>query len=507
MHTTRTTTYQKTMNARKKLLLVNPVNRQFLGFVGDPSTSYMPPGLGIIAALTPDHWDIELIDESFEEFTLRDADLVGLTAFTANAPRAYEIAAMCREKGIYTVMGGIHASMITEEVVNYVDTVIAGEAETAWPVFLSDFEAGRQKPLYHGGITPVDKIPHVRRDIYKYPYVYDLIQTARGCPMGCDFCSVTQLCGKQYRERDVDDVLDEMEKTTRPLLFIVDDHLVNNNKNGRERAIRLFKGMVDRGIKKLWFGQASINFADDEEVLYWAAKSGCTLILLGIEAESPEALADAKKRLNLKRGVDSYQEAFRRIHKYGIAILGAMIFGMESDGRDELVARRDYILRSGMDAVQSSIMTPLPGTGLFYRMQAENKIVLNNFPEDWKYYHFMYATTGTSRLTREELQATMKELWLSMYNKTNIRKMMFKTIRRTRNLKAAYWVYGTNHNYGRIVLVDMLHDGPGGLTRNMEWSSGKRSFYLRFTDQVLRILYLISWNKMVERFRGRITLN
>jgi len=489
--------------ARKKLLLINPINKHSQGFVGDPSTSYMPLGLGIIAALTPLNWDIDFVDESFEDFTFRPADLVGLTAFTANAPRAYEIAEIYRQKGVHTVMGGIHASMMTEEVAKYVDTVVAGEAETVWPVFLNDFEAGQPKALYNGGVTPVAMIPHVRRDIFKYPYVSDLIQTSRGCPMGCDFCSVTQLCGKQYREREVEDVLDELEKLTRPMLFIVDDHLVNNNKSGRERAISLFKGMVKRGIRKLWFGQASINFGDDDEVLYWAAKSGCTLILLGIEAETTEALADAKKRLNLKRGVDSYKQSFKKIHKHGIAILGAMIFGMESDGRDELLARRDFILKSGIDAIQSSIMTPLPGTGLFFRMKAENKIGLINFPEDWKYYHFMHATMGTSKLTREELQETMKEVWWSMYNKDNIRKMMFKTLWRTRNLKAAYWVYGTNHNYGRIVLEDKINDNPDGLNRNLEWNSGKRSLYLKLTDYILIVLYAISWNKMVDRFRGR----
>jgi radical SAM superfamily enzyme YgiQ (UPF0313 family) len=491
-------------NARKKLLLINPINRDAVGLVNDPSTSFMPIGLGIIAALTPDNWDIELIDESFEEFSLRQADLVGLTAFTSNAPRAYEIAGICRRNGIYTVMGGVHASMMTEEAVTYVDTVIAGEAETVWPIFLTDFEAGSPNPLYQGGITPVNLIPHVRRDIFKYPYVNDLIQTTRGCPMGCDFCSVTQLCGKQYRERDIEDVLDEMQQTTRPLLFIVDDHLVNNNKQGRERAIRLFRGMVQRGIKRLWLGQASMNFADDDEVLYWAAKSGCTFILLGIEAETSVALGEVKKRLNLKRGVDSYRNSFKKIHRHGIAILGAMIFGMDSDGRKELFARRDFILNSGIDAIQASILTPLPGTGLFFRMKAENKIGLTNFPEDWKYYHFMHATMGTSKLTREELQETMKEVWWSMYNKDNIRKMMFKTLWRTRNLKAAYWVYGANHNYGRVVLEDMINDKPDGLNRNLEWNSGKRSLYLKLTDYILMFLYAVSWKKMVDRFKGRL---
>ncbi len=487
----------------KKLLLINPVSRSAQGLACDPSSSFMPLGLGIIAALTPEHWEIAFIDESFEEFAFRPADLVGITAFTANAPRAYEIAAVFRAQGIYTVMGGIHASMVPAEAAQYFDTVITGEAEVVWPLFLSDFNDGNPATLYEGGVVPVEKIPHPRRDIFRYPYVNDLIQTSRGCPMGCDFCSVTLMCGKKYRERDVEDVLDELEETTRPLLFIVDDHLVNNTRYARERALKLFKGMVGRGIKKLWLGQASINFADDDEVLYWAAKSGCTLILLGIEGETTQALRDVNKRLNLKRGVDSYREAFRKIHRHGIAILGAMIFGMESDGRQELLNRRDFILRSGIDAIQASIMTPLPGTGLFERMTAQNRIVLNNFPDDWQHYHFMQATMGTAKLSRDELQAIMDEVWLSMYNKENLRRMLFRTLHRTRNLKAAYWVYGANHNYGRMTLQQKIHNQPGGITRNMEWNSGKRSLYLRFTDYLLTLLYAVSWNSMVEKFRGQ----
>ena len=484
-------------------MLVNPINQHRIGFSGDPSTSYMPINLGIIAALTPENWDVELVDESFEKCTFREADLVGFTAFTANAARAYEVAALFRQQGIHTVMGGIHASMMTGEVVNYVDTVVAGEAEVVWPQVIADFEAGNIKPLYSGGITPVEKIPHVRREIFKkYPYVSDLIQISRGCPMGCDFCSVTKLCGSQYRERDVEDVLDELEETSRPLLFIVDDHLVNTSKGAEERAIRLFKGMVERKLNKLWFGQAAMNFADNDEVLHWAAKSGCTLILLGVEAETESALADVKKRLNLKRSVDYYKKAFKKIHKHGIAVLGAMIFGMESDGVEDLYNRMKFVQDSGIDAMQTSIMTPLPGTDLFFRLRDQNRLELNNYPEDWKYYHFKEAIMGTSKMSREQLQATMKDIWMILYKKENIRKSMFKTLWRTKNFKAAYWVYGTNHNYGRIVLEDMINDKPGGMNRDLVWNSGKRSLYLKLTDPILMVFYAFSWHKMVDRFKG-----
>ena len=490
--------------ARKKLLLINPVNQLRRGFSNDPSTSFMPIGLGIVAALTPDTWDIELLDESFEKCTLRPADLVGLTAFTANASRAYEIAAEFRQAGIPVVMGGIHASMIPEETAQYVDTVVVGEAETAWPALLRDFESGTLKPLYNGGLADVQSISPVRRDIFRYPYVYDLVQTSRGCPMGCDFCSVTQMCGKSYRERNVEDVLDELEKVTRPLIFFVDDHLVNNTRGAQERAIRLFKGMVQRGIRRMWFSQASINFADNEEVLYWAGKSGCKLILMGIEADNPEALADAKKRLNLKRGVDSFGQVFRKMNKQGIGVLGTLIFGFESDTREALFRRRDYILRSGIDAVQSSILTPLPGTTLFARMKAQNRIVYTDFPDDWRHFHFMHPTLGTAHMDTPEIESVMKEIWLSIYNKENIRRMMFRTLWRTRSLKAAYWAYASNHNYGRIALEEVIRSHPDGVDANMEWKNKPRSLYLRLTDWVMMLIYAVAWGKMLREMDAQV---
>ena len=352
----------------KKLLLINPANRARKGFLYGAGTRFMPLGLGIVAALTPAHWEVELLDESFEEFSFKTADLVAFTSFTSNAPRAYEIAAIYRAAGIHTVMGGVHVSMCTEEALRYIDTVVTGEAEGVWPLLIADFETGKIKSLYEGGITDIKKIPHVRREIYKYPYVYDLVQTSRGCPMGCDFCSVTHFCGKSYREREVEEILDELEKTTRPLLFFVDDNLVNLKKGAEERAIRLFKGMVDRGIKKLWFSQAALNFADNEEVLYWARKSGCRMILIGVEAETAQALKGARKNLNLKRGVDSYHKTFKKLHKYGIGILASMIFGMEGDKKEDLYIRRDFIRNSSIDSYQCAILTPLPGTALYDRM-------------------------------------------------------------------------------------------------------------------------------------------
>jgi len=480
---------------KKKLLLINPSNQKREGLVQDPTTRMMPLALGIIAALTPDNWEVELIDENFEGFTYREADLVGFTAFTATAMRAYEIAAIYIEKGIYTVMGGIHATMYTNETLAYVNTVVTGEAEGAWTRFLADFEAGIAMKLYDGGQVDISKVPDVKRSIFKYPYIYELIQTSRGCPNGCDFCSVTQMCGKTYRERDIEAVLNELEKTTNPLVFFVDDNLVNNKKGAAERAIRLFRGMVDRKLNKLWVSQAALNFADNDEVLYWARKSGCMMILMGVEAETTEALKSAKKNLNLLKGVEAYEPIFRKIHKHGIGILATLIFAMESDTLQDLYARRDFVKRSSFDSIQISIMTPVPGTALYHRMEEQNRITAMNYPLDWQLYDGTHSVLNMPHIDSEQIKQAMKEIWLSLYSKEAVRRMLFRTIWQTRNFKAAYWAYGLNHMYSRMFLEGTynIDDKAKGI---------HRSFYLRWTDQIIRILYLFPWKHISRKFSG-----
>lgn len=492
-----------TTKTRRKLLLINPAIQLRKGFLNKGVERVMPVALGLVAALTPPHWEVELLDESFEPFTFRPADLVAFTSFTPNAPRAYEIAAVYRQSGIHTVMGGSHASTCPEEAGQYVDTVVTGEAEGAWPAFIADFEAGQAKRLYEGGLADIKDIPHVQREIFKYPYSYDLVQTSRGCPMGCDFCTVTQLCGGTYRERDVEDVLDELEQTTRPLLFFIDDNLVNHKKGAEERAIRLFKGMVQRGIKKYWFSQAALNFADNDEVLYWARRSGCVIILIGIEAETIQALKDTRKNLNLKRGVDSYEKTFRKIHKHGIGILAAMIFGMESDKKEDLLARRDFIKNSSIDCCQSTILTPLPGTVLYKRMKARNQIVLQDYPSDWQHYHCMIATSDTASMDHREIESTMNDIWISLYNKDAMRRKMFRTLWNTRSLMTAYWAYSYNHSYGRMFLEGVFDTYPEGVDRKFEWKTRKRSFYLKFSDYILWLFYQTSWKRFADQFTGK----
>lgn len=432
------------MKKRKKLLLVNPFSRYKWHEMYDVHSISPPLALGIIASLTPDNWDVEMHDENFEEFTFRDADLVALTSVTANSNRAYEIAKIYRDRGITTVIGGIHASMLPEEALQHVDTVVTGEAESIWAEVLRDFEKGSLKRQYHGELLPMVDAPLPRRDLFHPSYVYANIQTSRGCPMNCDFCSVHTFNGNKYRQRPVEDVLDELETIPQDLVYFVDDNIIGYSKNSTERAIKLFKGMIERGIKKDWYCQASLNIADNEEVLKYMAESGCRMILIGIESEKQEQLQEVNKKLNLKMGIEKYQEIFDRIHKHGISVLGALIYGLDSDTREDLFKRTKFAIESGMDAMQATIVTPLPGTGLFKRMKESGRLLYTNYPEDWKYYHFLEVVHQPGKMAPEEFMDAMWENWSIMYDAKTLQRKMLRSLKETRNAKAATWAYLSN---------------------------------------------------------------
>jgi radical SAM superfamily enzyme YgiQ (UPF0313 family) len=370
---------------------------------------WKPLSLMVIAGLTPPDWEITIVDENLDAPdypAMPQPDLVGITAFTSQANRAYEVAAHFRRLGVPVVMGGIHATMCLDEVMEHVDSVVTGEAEGVWPQVLSDARQGCLERRYDGGLAEIKDVPLARHDLLSGDYAFGAIQTTRGCPLNCTFCSVTAFNGTRYRQRPIPDVVREFQAIREKRVLVVDDNLIGTRTEHIARAKDLFRAMAKANLQKEWVGQATINFADDGELLTLAAKAGCRGVFIGFESPAAEGLRELGKKFNLSKGRD-IRASVQRIQRYNILVVGSFIIGLDVDepGIGEQIA--DTAGRYGMDNLNVLFLTPLPGTRLWDQMKADGRIALNTFPEDWKYYTLTYPVARYKNLS---LDAAIREM-------------------------------------------------------------------------------------------------
>lgn len=365
---------------------------------------WKPLSLMTIAGMTPPEWEVEILDENLgvpDYRTMPRPDLVGITAFTSQACRAYEVAAYFRGLGVPVVMGGIHATMRIEEARERVDAVVTGEAESVWAQVLADVRAGALKPRYDGGLADIAKVPAARHPLLDGRYAFGAIQTTRGCPLNCNFCSVSAFNGTHYRQRPVADVVAEFKTIREKRVLVVDDNLIGTRADHVARAKDLFRAMIQADLRKEWIAQATINFADDEELLALAADAGCRGVFIGFETLSPEGLRELGKKFNLLRGRD-FRASVRRIQRHRIQVVGSFIIGLDVDkpGIGERIAQ--VAGQYGVDNLNVLFLTPLPGTRLWGSMEAGNRIALDAFPDDWKYYTLTFPVARYAHLSLDE---------------------------------------------------------------------------------------------------------
>jgi radical SAM superfamily enzyme YgiQ (UPF0313 family) len=364
---------------------------------------WKPLSLMVLAGLTPAEWEISILDENLgvpDYSALPRPDLVGITAFTSQANRAYEVADHFRRLGVPVVMGGIHATMCLDEVLERVDAVVTREADGIWPQVLEDARQGRLKRRYDGGFANMTEVPLARQDLLARGYTFGAIQTTRGCPLNCTFCSVTAFNGARYRQRPIPDVVGEFQSIREKRVLVVDDNLIGTRPEHIARAKDLFRALTRAHLHKEWIAQATINFADDEELLTLAAQAGCSGVFIGFESPAPEGLREYGGKFHLLQGRD-IRASVRRIQRHNILVAGSFIMGLDADepgiGRRIAATARRY----GVDNLNVLFLTPLPGTRLWDQMKSQDRIPLGVFPQDWKYYTLTYPVARYQHLSLE----------------------------------------------------------------------------------------------------------
>jgi radical SAM superfamily enzyme YgiQ (UPF0313 family) len=395
---------------------------------------WKPVSLMVLAGLTPPEWEISIMDENLgaPDYTaMPRPDLVGITAFTSQANRAYEVSNHFRRLGVPVVMGGIHATMCLEEVTERVDSVVTGEAEGIWPQVLEDARHGCLKRRYNGGQAEISEVPIARHDLLARGYACGAIQTTRGCPLNCSFCSVTAFNGAHYRQRSVADVVREFKLIREKHVLVVDDNLIGTRREHIARAKDLFRAMAQANLRKQWVAQASINFADDEELLALAAKAGCIGVFIGFETPTPEGLRELGKKFNHLGGRDLCASV-RRIQRHNILVAGSFIIGLDIDepGIGKRIAAEAS--RYGVDNLNALFLTPLPGTRLWDQMKSEDRIALVRFPEEWKYYTLTFPVARYKHLSLDGIIDEMISCDRDFYSMPRIVRRVWSSLRQRR---------------------------------------------------------------------------
>ncbi|MEW6377930.1 MAG: radical SAM protein [Thermodesulfobacteriota bacterium] len=399
--------------------------------------------LPYVAAVTPPDVEVKMVDEAFEKINFEEkADLVGITAQTPVAPRAYQIAGEFKKRGIPIVMGGVHASMLPEEALQHFDAVVVGEAEEVWPELIEDLKKGRMKRIYQGnGFVNPSTLPLPRRELLndKFYFPLKLLETTRGCPHRCDFCGVSKFFGFKYRNRPISEIDRELRTLfekgpvmnpalkkilslfskdlpyflKRRLLYIIDSNVAGDRKFCLDLVSLL------KEFDLLWYGHAPVSIAFDQTLLEGFAQSGCIAINIGFESFSAKNLNTIGKGFNQP---SRYAEAVKRIHDQEIGIMGTFIVGLDDDVPGVFQRIIDFCINNRLDWALTFIMAPYPGTDSFRRLEKEGRI----FCRDWEKYDSLNVVYQPLLMSVEELEKGMRRVWKEVFSLSSIYKRILK---------------------------------------------------------------------------------
>jgi radical SAM superfamily enzyme YgiQ (UPF0313 family) len=343
-----------------------------------------------LAGLTPRDCDtqIRFYDDRTEAIPFDEpTDVVAMSVETYTAKRSYQIASEFRRRGVPVVMGGFHPTLVPNEASEYAESIVVGEAEGLWPSVLEDFRNGRLRRVYRQPKRPPLTGLRPDRSIFagKRYLPVGLVEAGRGCHFRCEFCAVQSYFGNTQTRRPVDEIIDEIRRIRKPLIFFVDDNITSNMDQAKE----FFRALVPLKIR--WVSQASINAAHDEEFLQLIKASGCQGLLIGFETLNPENLRQMGKSFNTMKG--GYEKALENLRRHSIRLYVTFILGYDEDHGDTLRETLAFAERHRFYIVAFNHLTPFPGTPLYQRLQQEGRLLYDRWWLDPEYRYGMVPFT------------------------------------------------------------------------------------------------------------------
>jgi len=366
--------------------------------------------LPYLAALTPKHWDIKLIDEQLDDIDYSaPVDLVAISTWTINSFWAYEIAQKFRSRGIPVIMGGPHTFFYADEAAQHCDAVGIGEGEEIWPAMLADAAAGRLKKFYRSeNFHDLRGLQLPRYDLinlkhYGFFTTYS-VQTSRGCPFSCDFCSERFYLGHKYRYRPVEDVVEEIKTIRAKNVFFADSNLAGK----RTHTVELMEALMPLKIR--WSALWSMDLCSNLEFMRLAKKSGLLHVNIGMESIDQETLNDMNKKANK---ASQYEKTLETLRKMGISYSVNLIFGHDSEKPTVFATTMEFLMRNKVPAAYFNILTPHIGTPLYERMEKENRILDSYNMGRWTGLNCYIRPKNCSP---EELETQVKRLYQKFYS-------------------------------------------------------------------------------------------